>query len=273
MPKINAHAHACFNRHASLDEIAREVRNSAVDYFVVAALDLKLHVGKTAEQAAANPNPYARHFYDFEADSNENVAALRDGTGGKVLPFAYADPRESDALEKVRYWVRERDFKGVKLYPPIGFYPDDAAYLAFFRGVEALGVPILVHCGRVLPHPALRMKYANPVCLEGVAVNCPSLKIIVGHFGRPWTYEAYCLAIGFQNVCIDLTTGGSEDRVMIRRAIATLGANRLVFGTDHTGGADSVFEQTRRAFAQDGIGEADLDMIFGGTAAQLLGLP
>ena len=118
------------------------------------------------------------------------------------------------------------------MYPPIGFYADDPDLLEFFQGVEKLNVPVLFHMGRVLPHPRLRMKYARPMYLEGVAVNCPDLKIIVGHFARPWTYEAYCLALGFPNVYIDLTTGGSEDRAMIKRAIENLGAERLAFGTD-----------------------------------------
>ena len=126
--------------------------------------------------------------------------------------------------------------------------------------------------GRVLPHPRLRMKYAKPMYLEGVAVNCPNLKIIVGHFARPWTYEAYCLALGFSNVYIDLTTGGLEDRAMIKRAIENLGAERLAFGTDSIPNTAEQFREMREEFRRDGIGEHDLDMIFGGSAAKILEL-
>jgi len=275
MLTINIHSHVCFKAIDGISAIKSEVLSGEIDYYVVAALDLRLHDGKTSEEIRElreKGNKFSANFYSFQDDTNENVARLREELGEKIIPFAYIDPRQEDALEQAEYWVKERQFMGFKLYPPIGFYPDEPNLLKFFQGVESLKVPILFHMGRVLPHPKLRMKYGNPVFLEGVCVNCPDLKVIVGHFARPWTYEAYCLAIGFPNVYIDLTTGGSEDRAMIKRVITNLGSERLVFGTDSVLNTGEKFRKMRAEFKQDGINDEDLDMIFGGSATEILGL-
>jgi len=274
MLKINMHAHAQFKKLGSISTINKEILSDEIDYYVVAALDLQLHSGRTPEEIknARKINRFSANFHGFQDDTNENVARLREKLGEKIIPFAYIDPRKENALREARYWVKERGFMGLKLYPPIGFYPDDSELLKFFQGVEILNVPILFHMGRVLPHPRLRMKYANPIYLEGVAVNCPDLKLIVGHFARPWTYEAYCLAAGFPHVYIDLTTGGSEDRVMIKRAVNNLGAERLVFGTDSILNSAERFRKVREEFKKDDISDDDLDMIFGGSAAGILGI-
>jgi len=275
MLTINIHSHACFKTIDGISAIKSEVLSGEIDYYVVAALDLHLHDGKTPEEIRdirEKGNKFSANFYGFQDDTNENVARLREELGEKIIPFAYLDPRQENALEQAEYWVKERQFMGLKLYPPIGFYPDEPNLLTFFEGVESLKVPILFHMGRVLPHPKLRMKYGNPVFLEGVCVNCPDLKVIVGHFARPWTYEAYCLAIGFPNVYIDLTTGGSEDRAMIKRVITNLGSERLVFGTDSVLNTAEKFRKMRAEFKQDGINDKDLDMIFGGSASEILKL-
>ncbi len=275
MLKINIHSHACFKAIDGISAIKSEVLSGEIDYYVVAALDLHLHDGKTSEEIRdirEKGNKFSANFYGFQDDTNENVARLKEEIGVKIIPFAYIDPRKENALQEAEYWVREREFMGLKLYPPIGFYPDEPNLLTFFEGVESLKVPILFHMGRVLPHPKLRMKYGNPVFLEGVCVNCPDLKVIVGHFARPWTYEAYCLAIGFPNVYIDLTTGGSEDRAMIKRVITNLGSERLVFGTDSVLNTAEKFRKMRAEFKQDGINDQDLDMIFGGSASEILRL-
>jgi predicted TIM-barrel fold metal-dependent hydrolase len=275
MLTINIHSHACLKAIDGISAIKSEVLSSEIDYYVVAALDLHLHDGKTPEEIRElreKGNKFSANFYGFVDDTNENVAHLKEAIGAAIIPFAYLDPRQEKALQEAEYWVKERQFMGLKLYPPIGFYPDEPNLMTFFQGVESLKVPILFHMGRVLPHPKLRMKYGNPVFLEGVCVNCPDLKVIVGHFARPWTYEAYCLALGFPNVYIDLTTGGSEDRAMIKRVIANLGSERLVFGTDSVLNTAEKFRQMRAEFKQDGISDQDLDMIFGGSAAEILGL-
>ncbi len=275
MLKINIHTHAHFKELGDLSAVKREILSDEIDYYVVAALDLHLHDGKTPEdikRIRESGNRFSTHFYRFQDDTNENVARLREEVGERIVPFAYIDPRKENALREAEYWVKKRGFMGLKLYPPIGFYADDPGLLKFFQGVERLNVPVLFHMGRVLPHPRLRMKYARPIYLEGVAVNCPDLKIIVGHFARPWTYEAYCLALGFPHVYIDLTTGGSEDRVMIKRAIENLGAERLAFGTDSILNTAERFRIMREQFRKDNISDNDLDMIFGGSAAEILGL-
>jgi len=127
--------------------------------------------------------------------------------------------------------------RGVKLYPPIGWYPDEPRVLPTFQAAEALGVPVLIHMGRVAPHPGLRSKFARPLCLEDVGLACPSLKLIIGHFGVPWQWEAFDIACGFPNFFFDLTTSGSLDTALLRHVVEypSLGLRRIVLGTDGSG--------------------------------------
>ena len=80
------------------------------------------------------------------------------------------------------------------------------------------------------------------------------------------------MSLRLQNGQVDSVLNGSEDRVMIKRAIANLGVERIVFGTDGILNTVERFREVRKSFEKDDINDNDLDMIFGGSAAKILGL-
>lgn len=52
----------------------------------------------------------------------------------KLWALCAVDPRRGDrAIKLVEKAVEEWDMKGVKLYPPCGFYPDDPAFDLFYK--------------------------------------------------------------------------------------------------------------------------------------------
>jgi len=226
LPIVDLHAHYLAADPKATGHFRRLVESPELARVVVCALDLGL-----------DPSP-AFPFMSIFRTTNEQLASLVETLRSpKLVPFAYIDPRQPDAARQAEYWVRERGLRGIKLYPPIGWYPDEPRVLPTFQAAEALGVPVLIHMGRVAPHPQLRSKFARPLCLEDVGLACPTLKLIIGHFGTPWQWEAFDIAVGFPNFFFDLTTSGSLDLALLKLVLEYpyLGLRRIVLGTDGSG--------------------------------------
>lgn len=208
---------------------------------------------------------------------NDAILEFYKYFGDKIIPFAYVDPRKQDSARLVENLVNE-GFRGVKLYPPVGFYPDNRKFLPFFKKVEELGIPILCHTGVVMRDPDLQSKFAQPVYLEGVLRNCPKLKIIAAHYGHPWFLETLAIASLNPNLYIDITAfhsflSTSEQIELIKKTINKIGSERIVYGTDEPFKGRDHFIQERVKMLVGGIDQKDVDMIFGRSAAKLLNIP
>lgn len=65
-----------------------------------------------------------------------------------LLPFVAVDPRREGLLELIRTYIEQHRFRGIKVYPPLGFYPFDAKLDAVWAYAQGNQVPVLVHCSR-----------------------------------------------------------------------------------------------------------------------------
>ena len=226
-PIVDLHCHYVSSDPEAIDHFKWLVASGELHRVAVCALDLKLD---------HSPDfPYMSRF----STTNEQLATFVETLDSpKIVPLCYIDPREEDAPQQIEHWIRERGMRGVKMYPPIGWYPDELRVLPAFQAAEAMSVPVLLHMGRVAPHPQLRSKYGRPICLEDVGLACPRLKLIIGHCGCPWQWESFRIADGFANFYLDLTTSGSLDVAMLHLVAESrpVGINRIVLGTDGTGG-------------------------------------
>ena len=266
MRVINFHCHPPVLRPevGLTDEVFERIMASPeMEYVCMSPLDL-------SRLPYDEEYPYMTKF----RSTNETAARLRDRFPEKVIPFVYVDPREPGAAETVRKWVRQEGFRGLKLYPPIGFYPDATELVGFFEEIDELAIPILFHAGRVAPHPSLRCKYADPRYLEGVAFTARRCHIVVGHAGNPWKEVTFGIALGVRNMYVDLTTSGGADPAFIKRVAESpnLGTDRMVWGSDGFFMAIEKIEEKRRQFAEIGLSEEDQEKIMRGTPARLLGL-
>ena len=227
VPIVDVHCHYLAAEAGADEKFRRLVASPELAKVVVCALDLGL------DESPSFP------FMSVFRTTNEQLASLVESLDSpKIVPFCYIDPREHDAPAQVEYWVRQRGMRGVKLYPPLGWYPDEPRVLPTFQAAEAMGACVLIHMGRVAPHPQLRSKYGRPLCLEDVGLACPNLRLAIGHFGTPWQWEAFDIAVGFPNFFFDLTTSGSLDLPLLRLVVEypDLGLRRIVLGTDGDGG-------------------------------------
>ncbi|UYP48539.1 hypothetical protein NEF87_004824 [Candidatus Lokiarchaeum ossiferum] len=83
-----------------------------------------------------------------------------------VLPFLCVDPRRREFLKEngetientsniniklalknfVQYWIEKRNFHGIKLYPPLGYFPWDERFDYLYDYAEKNEIPVITHC-------------------------------------------------------------------------------------------------------------------------------
>jgi uncharacterized protein len=144
---------------------------------------------------------------------NEDIAAAAAEHPDVLIPFASVDPAKGRmAVREARRLVTEHGMRGFKFHPSVqAFWPDDRAAYPLYEEIQHLGVPALFHSGQTgigarLPGGGgIRLKYANPMALDDVAVDFPDLTIIIAHPSFPWQDEALAVANHKPNVYIDLS--------------------------------------------------------------------
>ena len=80
----------------------------------------------------------------------EDIAAVKKRYIEKeldvFLPFVCADPRRKNVFELVKKYIEEHHFSGIKLYPALGFFPDDPRLDEVYAYAEQHQIPITTHC-------------------------------------------------------------------------------------------------------------------------------
>jgi aminocarboxymuconate-semialdehyde decarboxylase len=243
-------------------------------------------------------------------ESNDYLAALRDRHRDKVVAIATSIPGGGDAhLRELERAVRQDGLRGVLISASHrGAYPDDDDARAFFALAVSLDIPVFLHPPAVgfgeerMSDYRLASSVGRPFdnCLalarlivRGIFEDFPALKLVGSHLGG-----GICEIIGRMDYAYELGDEafflGSYEPVRIRRkpsdylrmmyfdtvsyhapavrcAIDTIGADRLVFGTD----APMLLSLKRRGIEvieEVGLGEVDRRRIFGETARMLLKL-
>lgn len=148
------------------------------------------------------------------------------------------DPTEGTrGVRELDHAVRELGFVGAHLYPHwFELEPDHRRYYPFYSRCEELGVPIQMqvgHCLRYSDERPLR-SVGRPMCLDTIACDFPTLKIIGIHTGWPWTEEMIAVAYKHPNVYI--ATDAYAPRYWpepLRHFADSWGASKVLFGTDY----------------------------------------
>ena len=186
------------------ESLSNHVRNVFGLYFPPQPLDIFLHELDEAgvEKAVLLPIDCTT-AHNCRIVSNEQVANLVDKCS-RFIGFASVDPACDDAPRMVERAVKELGLKGLKLDPALQqFYPNnkEIAY-PVYQACAELGIPVMIHCGMSWAMTGLE-KYAHPLQLEELAIDFPSLAIVIPHFGWPWVRETLMIAMKYKNIYID----------------------------------------------------------------------
>ena len=243
--------------------------------------------------------------------SNEYMASLRDKHKDRIVALATAIPGGGDEhLKELERAVKQDDLRGVLINSSHRrAYPDDDDARPFFELAVALDIPVFMHPPSVgfgeerMREYRLASSVGRPFdsCLalarlivKGIFEKFPALKLVASHLGggiceiigrMDYAYELRDdpLILGPYGPPLHITRKPSEylrmmffDTVSyhapaVECTIKTVGADRLIFGTD----SPMLVALKRRGL--DLIGELGLDAknkekVLGGTAKKLLKL-
>jgi predicted TIM-barrel fold metal-dependent hydrolase len=173
-------------------------------------------------------------------EKNRRCGAITAVHPRRIYTCVGVDPRRDGAVELFRRGVREWGARGLKLYPPTGFYANDPVCFPLYEAALDLGVPVAFHTGAVA-YP-LKSKYGDPVYIDEVAARYPDLNLILLHtgFADCWTPEAIQVAAYKNNVYCELAgwqdRGLTDDEFvgMLASMRDRISAARIIFASDRT---------------------------------------
>jgi len=127
----------------------------------------------------------------------------------RMLPFIAADPRRKDIVKIVLNALQSSLFKGVKIYPTMGFIPDDPTLYPIYEYCIATRTPVTAHCqnGGI---PGLQGYHhlAHPERWRTVLSQFPDLTLNLAHndcTGSPWQPVIADLIMEYPNVYTDVS--------------------------------------------------------------------
>jgi predicted TIM-barrel fold metal-dependent hydrolase len=144
------------------------------------------------------PTAPGRIEADLRAQHDELADLARQPEfAGRIVPFATIFPDHPGAADEVRRCIEELGFRGLKLYPRLGFAPDHPVLMEHVYPLLAeRGLPVMSHCsrggvsGRGVT-PARATSVSDPAAFIPVMRAFPGLRVCLAHFGGMDDWRAY----------------------------------------------------------------------------------
>jgi predicted TIM-barrel fold metal-dependent hydrolase len=239
---VHVHVEVGANGHLSLPQ---HLMSGSAAYFKVAERT------KTVAEIAAyyRERRMAAVVFTVDAGSatghppiaSEEIAEACAEHPDVLIPFASVDPwRGKAAVRQARALIEKYGVRGFKFHPGLqAFHPNDPVAYPLYEVLAEHGTIALFHSGQTgigagLPGGGgIRLKYANPLLVDDVAVDFPELPIILAHPSFPWQDEALAVATHKPTVHIDLS-GWSPKYFppQLVRYANTLLRDKVLFGSD-----------------------------------------
>ena len=172
----------------TVEDMIRDMDEAGVEKACIVSMDLSTH-------------------YGVELVTNEDVSRISSAYPDRFIPFASVDPSMGRlAVDKLVHAVRDLGCRGLKLVPPVQHFNfSDPKHFPLWETALELNIPIWTHAAHQTSHPDSDARLGSPMLLEPVALRYPDLKIILGHCGFPWPWEAWSLVVRHTNVYVDIS--------------------------------------------------------------------
>ncbi|HSL21798.1 MAG TPA: amidohydrolase family protein [Vicinamibacterales bacterium] len=179
----------------------------------------------------------------------ESVAAAVARHPSRFVGFFALNAAAPDAHERARRAFGALGLRCVCLFPAMHRYRlDDVAVVRLFEIVAEHGAAVFVHCGYLSIEARTRLglrssfdiRLGDPLALAATAVSFPTVPVIIPHFGGGFFREALMAGEACPTIHFDTSSSNSWVRFVpgltltevFRRALAVVGPERLIFGTD-----------------------------------------
>jgi len=240
---VHVHIEADGHGHYSLDDelIAASAKYFKADHDRTPTLEQIAELYRSLNMAAVVFTVDAGTATGHRPLSSEEIAEQAAAHEDVLIPFGSVDPLRADAVEHARRLVTEHGVRGFKFHPSLqGFSPSDSRMYPLWAEIESLGVPALFHTGQTgigagLPGGrGIKLRLSDPMLLDDVAADFPSLTVILAHPSVPWADSAISMATHKSNVYIDLSGWSPKyfPPSLVRAANSYL-QDKVLFGTDY----------------------------------------
>ena len=106
-------------------------------------------------------------------------------------------------VSRLESGLKSGQYKCVKIY--LGYeyqYASDKGYEPVYRLARKYKVPVVFHTGDTYD-PKGKLKYAEPLAIDEVAVDHPEVTFVIAHCGNPWIETAAEVAYKNKNVYLE----------------------------------------------------------------------
>jgi predicted TIM-barrel fold metal-dependent hydrolase len=184
------------------------------------------------------------------------------------VPFCTINPSLSEEPGKYFEKYVQMGAKGIKLYPSYSyFYPNDSILYPVYEIAQEHQLPVLVHTGSSI-FKGSKIKYADPIHLDDVAIDFPELPILMAHSGRGlWYDKAFFLSKLHPNLYLEIS-GLPPKNLLKYFPNLEKNIDKVVYGSDWPGIqtiAQNIEAIQKLPFAQESI-----EKILYKNAAQIL---
>jgi predicted TIM-barrel fold metal-dependent hydrolase len=204
--------------------------------------------------------------------SNEDMAKACRKHPGRLIGGAYYNPLDGKkAIDELKRYD-EQGLRIVKLFPNLGYFPDQPSVRKFFEAVARRKMGVLSHCGwlggsgKGMTNKPWASYRATPARFEMLMRLFPDVPFIMAHMGGILgVLESVMLSTRTPNCYIDCSPGQGLWAIEKCGAIAgSIPPEKLLWGADCR--PDKPFmERYRKALVKLGYGK-DLEKIFYGNA-------
>ncbi len=155
----------------------------------------------------------------------------------RFIVFGGVDPRRGPAgFELFSKGIHEYGFRGMKLYPPMGYAIDDERLLPYFDLCGRHKLPVLIHSGPSLP--VLHNDFAQPERYIKTLTQHEHINFVLAHLGYRLHDPVVQTLAGMSNVFLDITGFQTLDHTdqqvkqMLQQIFNPAVSGKILYGSD-----------------------------------------
>ena len=217
-------------------------------------IDVHTHTSFTGgtEPTTGRPRTMDQYFKEWREAGIVGAVAHTTADGGGFQDLASRNViycggvGDRIDLKRIEGGLKSRQYRCIKIY--LGYthrYAYDRLYTPVYALAQKYDVPVVFHTGDTYSKTA-KLKYADPLTIDEVAVGHPKVTFVIAHCGNPWMESAAEVAYKNPNVyieCSAMLTGDLDQapkekvETYVTKPIAWVfgyleDPKKLMFGTD-----------------------------------------